>query len=214
MFDALDSSSVALNMSLLYYIPLFIISILSSASRVNPVTKDFISGQQLSPATAVGATGHSTSQLLATGLRKRTDIDEDDDLVIKTIEILTSTVPVWEAARSFERFYTTILYNVLAHWANTPLQSRIVVEMGCLQLTMTVAFDHEMPRGIPWTFVTNFARNMLAVTRCGFVGTYNMQYASMFGPFRPEFGVEVRLRVRWEDIGCHIPKLPRNQHVR
>ena len=40
------------------------------------------------------------------------------------------------------------------------------------------------------------------MTHLGFTGTYDMLYGSVMGMAIPELGVEVHLRVRWEDLQC------------
>lgn len=137
-------------------------------------------------------------------LTKRTDND-DDDLRIRYVQILTSTVPILSAARELDRLYNNILYNALVLWASIPLSQRLTFRMGCLELTMHVGFSRGTPRSIPWAFVRNFCRNMLAATRTGFVGTYRMSFASIFGEWNPELRIEVELRIRWEELPYHIP---------
>jgi len=157
------------------------------------------SSQDLPLAPSICADAPMVSQAISTGISKRDD-DEDDDLRIRHIEILTAWVPTLEAARSLESFYLNVLYSALSQWANLPPQSHLTIKMGWLELTMDVAFNHGLPRGIPWAFVRNFSRNMLAVTRMEFTGTYDMRYSSVFGVFNPEVGIEVRLRIRWDRL--------------
>ena len=134
---------------------------------------------------------------------KRFNDNDDDDLRIATVVVLTSTVPIWSAARALESFYTSILSHAMGPWANLRLLPRLDVDFGCLLLTMRVITGDRSPRrGIPWIFVRNFARNMLTMTRLGFTGTYSILYLSVIGP---DLGVVVELRVRWEEIQCHIP---------
>ena len=135
---------------------------------------------------------------------KRND-DEEDDLRIRRIDLLTSTVPISEAAHDLEIFYNSVLYNAIAVWVDMPPQLTLSMSLGCLQLRMSVVMNLGPPRGIPWAFVRNFARNMLVMTRTGFAGTYVMYYSSIRDAFAPEFGVEVELRVFWANTGQHLP---------
>ena len=142
--------------------------------------------------------------LRSTDAITRRDDDLIDALRIRRIIIVTGSipiVPVAVAALSLERFYDTILSHTLAPWRSLPPQQALAINMGPLQLTMNVVYSNGIPQGIPWAFVRNFARNMLAMTALGFTGTYNMYYDTDDGssPDRllPNFGVDVRLRVLW-----------------
>ena len=135
-------------------------------------------------------------------MTKRED-EQSDDLWIRRISIMTSSVPIAESARFLDMFYNSILYNALSPWCCQPPQQVLMITLGRLQLTMTVVSDNGVQQGIPWSFVRNFARNMLAMTAAGFTGTYDMYYmrgdASIpVNPFLPNFGVEVRLRFLWD----------------
>lgn len=138
----------------------------------------------------------------ADAMTKRDD-DEDDDLRIRRIEIVAGSIPIATAAHSLEMFYNAILSNALAPWCNQPPQQALVMTMGPLQLTMNVVLNHGVPQGIPWAFVRNFARNMLAMTSMGFAGSYNMYYSRLadhglhFDPNVVDLGVEVRLSIMW-----------------
>ena len=127
---------------------------------------------------------------------KRVD-DQVDDLWVRSINILTSSIPSSAAAAQLEEFYYSILCNTLAAWAQQPAQQMLFLNMGRLQLSMSVVMNSGAPQGIPWAFVRNFARNMLMMTRLGFVGTYNMYYMRHSNPSLPNLGVEVRLRILW-----------------
>lgn len=127
-----------------------------------------------------------------------------DALRIKRIIIMTGSipiVPIGAAAHSLERFYGAILFHALAPWCSLPPPQALAINMGPLQLTMNVVYNNGIPQGIPWAFVSNFARNMLAMTALGFTGTYHMYYdtddESPPNPFLPTFGVDVRLRIAW-----------------
>ena len=147
----------------------------------------------------------NTPESLIPGIHKRMENDVDDDLRIGNIQILTATVPVWSAAQVLETFYSSIFENALGPWANIPLPTHLILNYGCLELTMTLTHtDGDIPRGIPWAFVRNWSWNMLCVTRLGFVGTYRMRYASVFGILNPSLGIEVCLSINWERLGCHI----------
>lgn len=126
--------------------------------------------------------------------------NEQDDLTVRRITVLTSSVPVPAATRFFEVFYRTLLYHTLDIWSRQPPQHQLVLRMGHLQLTMNVMFSWGPPQAIPWAFVVDFARNMLTMTGLGFAGTYDMYYTRGdhwrwhdFG----NLGVEVHLRFLW-----------------
>ena len=143
----------------------------------------------------------------AFSLNKRDD-EAEDDLSVRHIEILTSTVPIATAASALEFFYNSILYNALAPWSDIEPQLALSVTLGSLQLSISVTFNYgNVPRGIPWAFVRNFARNMIRMTRRGFTGTYNMLFTTVGRDGIPPFGVEVRLRVVWDTTGM-FPALP------
>ena len=145
--------------------------------------------------------------LRSTDAMAKRDDEQSDDLRVRSIEILTGSVPIAVAASSLELFYNAILFNALAPWCTRPPQQHLVMTMGPLQLTMTVVVDSGVAQGIPWAFVRNFARNMLGVTALGFTGTYNMCYSRHsesttgfgipFTPATPDLAVEVRLRILW-----------------
>ena len=123
-----------------------------------------------------------------------------DDLTVRNIEILTASVPIALAAQSLEFFYNAILYNALTAWSTQLPQRILVLSMGPLRLTMQVVFDAGVGQGIPWAFVQNFARNMVAMTAMGFTGTYDMYYLRGdygFPLHPPGLGVEVRFRILW-----------------
>lgn len=140
-------------------------------------------------------------QSLIEHIPTKRDEYEADELTIGSIRILSSSVPIQTAVQSLELFYNQILYNARVHWIGIEPQFTLQLNVGCLQLTMSIAFNHGVVRGIPWSFVRNFARNMLVMTRSGFTGTYNMLYLSRNGAFNPVFGVDVSFRVLWECIG-------------
>lgn len=129
----------------------------------------------------------------------RRDDNIDDDLVVRRIQIVASTVPIVDAANALLVFYNSILYGALAPWTNLEPQVVLRMTMGCLELTMQVVFESSTTRrGIPWAFVRNFARNMLAMTTRGFTGTYIMYYSTDGGfSFNADLGIEVRLRILW-----------------
>ncbi|KAL9133219.1 MAG: hypothetical protein Q9175_005603 [Cornicularia normoerica] len=139
--------------------------------------------------------------LRSAGAMIQRDDEQSDDLRIIRIDIVTGSIPILAAANSLDMFYNAILYNALAPWCSVPPQQTLVITMGHLQLTMNVVFDDGVPRGIPWAFVRNFARNMLGMTAMGFTGTFDMYYATDYGlSFNhdlPNLGVEVRLRIVW-----------------
>lgn len=147
-------------------------------------------------------TSHYVSFRSAYAMIKR-DNDENDDMKIRRIEIVTGSVPIATAAHSLEGFYSAILSNALTSWCNQLPQQALVMTMGPLQLTMNVVVNSGVPQGIPWAFVRNFARNMLAMTSMGFTGSYNMYYSRLMDyelPFNPgvvNIGVEVRLSILW-----------------
>ena len=145
---------------------------------------------------------HHVSFRPADVMTKRDD-EQSDDLWIRRISIMTSSVPIAESARFLDLFYNSILYNALSPWCCQPPQQLLIITFGRLQLTMTVVLDNGVPQGIPWSFVRNFARNMLAMTAGGFTGTYDMYYGRgdagiPVNPSLPNFGVEVRLRFLWD----------------
>lgn len=144
--------------------------------------------------------GEHVSLRSTDGISRRDD-EQSDALRIRSIVILTGSVPIAAAACSFERFYQAILFNALAPWCSLPPQQFLRMTMGPLQLTMNVVLYNGIPQGIPWAFVRNFARNMLAMTAMGFTGTFDMYYetdeGSTFNPRLPHLGVDVRLRIVW-----------------
>lgn len=146
---------------------------------------------------------HGNPQPMAVARSSKRDDDEEDDLRVRHIDILTTTIPLVEATHGLEVFYNFILYNALETWINTPPQLALSISLGCLQVRMSVIWNDGPPRGIPWAFVRNFARNMLAMTRCGFAGTYDMYYSSIPGARRPVRSVQVSLRVCRTSITCH-----------
>ena len=131
----------------------------------------------------------------------RRDDEQGDSLRIRRIVIVTASIPIVAAAHSLERFYNAILFNALAPWCSLPPQRSLQMTMGPLQLSMEVVDNYGIPQGIPWAFVRNFARNMLAMTALGFTGTFNMYYDTDGSfPFNARFlnfGVDVRLRILW-----------------
>lgn len=149
---------------------------------------------------------HHVSLRSTDAMAKRDD-EQSDDLRVRSIEILTGSIPIAVAANSLELFYNAILYNALAPWCTRPPQQALVMTMGPLQLTMNVVVDSGVAQGIPWPFVRNFARNMLAMTALGFTGTYDIYYSRHsvsttgfgipFNPGNPNLAVEVRLRILW-----------------
>ena len=126
-----------------------------------------------------------------------------DDLWIRRINILTSSIPIAPAALCLEAFYNSILNDALAAWSSLPPQAILVMTRGRLQLTMIVVLDSGIPQGIPWAFVRNFAQNMLAMTAMGFTGTYHMYFLRRdvlpFNLHLPNLGVDVRLRILWDN---------------
>ena len=145
--------------------------------------------------------GSQTSDYVSsrqTGVMVKRDDEQDDDLWVRTIQIISSTIPYRAAAPFLEQFYLSILYNALESWTSQPPQQKLFVTIGRLQLTMQVALDTGVRQGIPWAFVRNFARNMLMMTRLGFVGTYDMFFMRHYNPHSPILIVEVRLRISWD----------------
>ena len=152
----------------------------------------------------VSAPGSYKSQhvsLRSTDVITRRDDEQADALRIRRIVIMTGSVPIAAAAHSLETFYLAILYNALAPWCSIPPQQALQMTMGPLQLTMNVVASEGIAQGVPWAFVRNFARNMLAMTALGFTETFEMYYDTYDGsPFNahfPNFGVDVRLRILW-----------------
>lgn len=183
---------------------LILLNVLAYASMLPRGDKHSSAAKSQSPATLpqhLSSQGSYRSQQLsvmsADAMIKRDD-EESDDLRITRIDIKTLSIPIPTAAHSLEMFYNAILFNALAPWCTQPPQQALVMSMGPLQLTMNIAFDNGVPQGIPWPFVRNFARNMLAMTARGFTGTYDMFYMRgdfQFSPDSPPLGVEVRLRI-------------------
>ena len=148
---------------------------------------------------------HHVSLRPADAMIKRDD-EQSDNLRIRRIDILSGSIPIAVAAHSLELFYHAILYNALAPWSVWPPQQALVMTMGPLQLTMNVVYDGGVPQGIPWAFIRNFARNMMAMTALGFTGTYDMYYSRQsvspltnfrfpFNPDNLDLGVRVRLSI-------------------
>ena len=102
--------------------------------------------------------------------------DEQDDLSLRRVTILTSGVPIAAAAHSLDAFYSAILYHAFNIRCAQPPQPLLIMTMEPLYLTMKVMFDARVPQGIPWPFFTKFAHKMLATTSMGFTGTHNMFY--------------------------------------
>ena len=123
-----------------------------------------------------GSNKRRHGSLMSAEVMTKRDDDQNDDLRVREIKILTISVPVTVAANALEHFYNVVLFNALNPWGSQPPQQLVSLTMGPLHLTMTVAIDDGVPQGIPWDFVRNFARNMLAVTAMGFTGTYDMYY--------------------------------------
>ena len=141
-----------------------------------------VRGLPLFPSLTRGQTENHLSSEQTVSLGERSD--DANDLVVQQINIRTSTIPVVHAAHFLEHFYNSILYNALAPWSTMEPQLRLRMTMGSLELTMMVAFNAGgTPRGIPWSFVRDFARNMLVMTRMGFTGTY--EYVIFSKPFDP-----------------------------
>ena len=132
------------------------------------------------------------------GNYKRDDND-DDDLRVRNINILTTVMPVPFAAQYLGYFYNSLLYNALVPWSNVAPQFNLRMTMGPLDLTMRIVFDtNSPPRRIPWAFVRNFARNMLMMTQLGFTGTYVMLYKTSYATDN-NICVEVRLNILWSN---------------
>ena len=133
---------------------------------------------------------------------KRDDM-QDDDLWIRGIILQTCHVPITAAAYSLDRFYNAVLSNALGPWGSMEPQQSLMMTMGPLQLSMHIVLDSRVKQGIPWAFVRNFARNMLAVTAMGFTGTYDMYFTrfdtfgTSFSSPLPNLGVHVVFRVSW-----------------
>ena len=131
------------------------------------------------------------------------DDEQDDDLRIRGIMLQTCGLPITAAAYSLDIFYNAVLSNALGAWCSMAPQQILVMSMGPLHLTMSVVLDSRVPQGIPWAFVRNFARNMVAMTAMGFGGTYDMYYTrfdtfgSSFSSPLPNLGVHVAFRVSW-----------------
>ena len=146
-----------------------------------------------------GSDKRRDGSVMSADIMMKRDDNESDDLRVRVTRILTTSVPITTAAYSLEFFYNAILLNALNHWCSQPPQQVLFVTMGSLQLSMTILFDGGVQQGIPWDFVRNFARNMLAVTAMGFTGTYDMYYAREYGESLtiPGLVVEVRFRILW-----------------
>ncbi|KAM0802147.1 hypothetical protein BDR22DRAFT_887812 [Usnea florida] len=138
----------------------------------------------------------------ADGIVKR-DNEQADDLWIRGIILQTLHIPIVAAAYSLEQFYNAILSNALDTWGSMEPQQSLMMTMGPLQLSMHAVLDSGVTQGIPWAFVQNFARNMLAVTGMGFTGTYDMfftrfnTFGTLFSSPLPNLGVHVVFRVSW-----------------
>lgn len=166
-------------------------------------TSDRTQGSAILPqhASSRGSYERQHVSLRSTDAITRRDDDLSDALRIRRIVIVTGGVPIIAAAYSLERFYSAILSNALATWCSLPPQQALSMTMGPLHLTMNTVYSNGIPQGIPWAFVSNFARNMLVMTGLGFTGTFNMYYdtddGSSISPVLPTFGVDVRLRISW-----------------
>ena len=149
-----------------------------------------------------GPESHYVPLKLADMMVKRDDV-QDDDLWIRGIILQSCHVPITAAAYSLERFYNAVLANAQGAWGTMEPQQSLMMTMGPLQLSMHIVLDSRVRQGIPWAFVRNFARNMLAVTAMGFTGTYDMYFTrfdtfgSSFTSPLPNLGVHVVLRVSW-----------------
>ena len=146
-----------------------------------------------------GSDKRRDGSVTSTDIIMKRDDNESDDLRVRVVRILTTSVPITTAAHSLEYFYNAILLNALNPWCSQPPQQVLFITMGPLQLSMTILFDGGVRQGIPWDFVRNFARNMRAVTALGFTGTYDMYYARQYGVSLsgPGLVVEVRFRILW-----------------
>ena len=149
-----------------------------------------------------GSESHSVQLKPADGIVKRY-YEQDDDLWIRGIILQTCHVPITAAAYSLDRFYNAVLANARDTWGSMEPQQSLMMTMGPLSLSMHIVLDNRVTQGIPWAFVRNFARNMLAVTAMGFTGTYDMYFTrfdtfgSSFSSPLPNLGVHVVFRVSW-----------------
>ena len=187
---------------------LLFLSVLANASLLPRVDKHASADQSRGvamlsqhPSSRGSHKRHHVSFRAADVMMKRND-EAIDDLWIRRINILTSSIPITPAAFFLDRFYNSILTNARAPWSSLPRQENLVMTLGRLHLTMTVVLDSGIPQGIPWDFVRNFAQNMLAMTAMGFTGTYHMYFMRHdllpSNPHFPNLGVDVRLRVLWD----------------
>lgn len=154
-----------------------------------------------SPSVILQSQDHVHWQPMIVASPSKRDDEEEDYLRVRSINILSTTVPIVAATHHLDMFYNSILYNALTLWTSLPPQLTLTMSLGCLQVRMSVVWKHGTPRGIPWAFVRNFARNMLGMTHKGFAGTYDMYYSSIPDGLRPEISVQVSLRVAWTSIG-------------
>lgn len=184
---------------------LLFVSVVSPHSDLSGGDKHSIPDNSLSPAILprhTSSQGSYRSQrvpLKSTDAMVKRDDEQIDDLWIRAIDILTSSIPIVAAAHSLEMLYNAILFNALNPWCTQPPQQVLVMTMGRLQLVMQAVVDNGVPQGIPWAFVRNFARNMLGMTAMGFVGTYDMMYMRGHDPSNPpNLRVHVHLRFLWD----------------
>ncbi len=154
-----------------------------------------------SPSVRPQSQDHVHPQPMIVASSSKRDDEEEDYLRVRSINILSTTVPIVAATHHLDMLYNSILYNALTLWTSLPPQLTLTMSLGCLQIRMSVVWNHGTPRGIPWAFVRNFARNMLGMTHRGFAGTYDMYYSSVPDGLRPEISVQVGLRVAWTSIG-------------
>ena len=86
-------------------------------------------------------------------------------------------LPIQEAAKVLNVFYSHVAFSALGSWAENTPRTWIKISAGTLVLLMTAAEGNT----IPWKFVAWFALQMLRYTERGYTGMYT---ANFFNPTR------------------------------
>ena len=90
-------------------------------------------------------------------------------------------LPIQEAAKFLNAFYSDVAINALGSWADSTPRTWIKMSAGTLALLMTTAEGNT----IPWDFVAWFALQMLRYTDRGYTGMYTANF------FNPTTGIDI-----------------------
>lgn len=80
-----------------------------------------------------------------------------------------AALPIQPAAWALTNLYTAIMVQAQSTWRKGQPTPLLQASIGNLQLVMMCA-----ERPIPWDFVENFTKYMLAITKGGWTGTYQV----------------------------------------